>query len=144
MFGLNYSLYTESPEETQKAGYELAARLASGALICLYGELGAGKTHFAKGIASCFGIPPTEVDSPTFILLQEYYGRLPVYHFDAYRLRSAQEARDIGFEDYIYGDGISIVEWPEKVSALLPAARTEVHIRHAGTQQRHIEVVNRT
>lgn len=137
----DYVCTSGSVQETLQAGYELARNALAGELICLYGNLGAGKTHFTKGIASYFGIPPEEVDSPTFILLQEYQGRLPIYHFDAYRLQSAQEAHDIGFEDYIYGDGISIVEWPGKVSELLPAERTEVHISHLSGQQRQIEVV---
>lgn len=144
MTSVNYSTTSNSVEETLEAGREIGRQASPGALICLYGDLGAGKTHLAKGIASVFDIPPEQVDSPTFILLQEYEGRTPVYHFDAYRLRSIQEAADLGFEDYIYAEGISIVEWPERVAELLPEERIDVYIRHAGTQQRHIQVVHRS
>lgn len=143
-FRYDYCLSSGSTQETLRAGFELARQAGPGDVICLYGDLGAGKTHFAKGIASYFGIPPEQVDSPTFILLQEYAGTRPVYHFDAYRLGSAGEAREMGFEDYIYGDGISVVEWPGRVAELLPPQRTEVHISHCGVQQRRIEVVYKT
>lgn len=137
----NFKFRSASAEQTIECGIRIASAARPGDIICLYGPLGAGKTHLAKGIASFFGIPAEEVDSPTFVLLQEYHGRQPVYHFDAYRLKSLEEARGIGFEDYIYDDAISIVEWPERVAELLPEARTEVYLSQPSGQQRQIEVV---
>lgn len=137
----NFKFRSASAEQTIECGIRIALASRPGDIICLYGPLGAGKTHLAKGIASYFDIPAEEVDSPTFVLLQEYHGRRTVYHFDAYRLKHPDEARGIGFEEYIYDDGISIVEWPERVAELLPDERTEVYMSQQGGQQRQIEVV---
>lgn len=137
----NFKYRSASVEQTIACGVHIATAARPGDIICLYGPLGAGKTHLAKGIASYFGIPAEQVDSPTFVLLQEYHGRHPVYHFDAYRLKSLDEARGIGFEEYIYDEGISIVEWPERVAELLPEERTDVYMSQLAGQQRQIEVV---
>jgi tRNA threonylcarbamoyladenosine biosynthesis protein TsaE len=122
---------------------EIARNAVQGDVFCLRGNLGTGKTHFAKGFASQFGINPNEVDSPTFVLIQEYQGTLPVYHFDCYRMDSAAEARRIGAEEYFYGEGICLIEWPEKIESLLPEHRTDVYLEHAGEQQRIIRLVIR-
>lgn len=137
----NFNFGSASAEQTIECGKRIASAARPGDIICLYGPLGAGKTHLAKGIASYFDIPAEEVDSPTFVLLQEYHGRQTVYHFDAYRLKNLEEARGIGFEEYIYDDAISIVEWPERVAELLPEERTEVYLSQPCGQQRQIEVV---
>ena len=105
---------TRSQQETQDVAREIAATLKAGDVLLLSGNLGAGKTAFVRGLAAGLGIDPEEVSSPTFTLLQEYDGlRFPLYHFDAYRLASEEEFVRIGAEDYLYGDGVCVIEWPE-------------------------------
>ena len=132
------SMLSSSIEETILFGKQFAERLQPGDVVCLDGDLGAGKTHFVKGIASFFGVDPTEVSSPTFTLINEYNGSSSVYHFDCYRIKNEQEALEIGTEDYLYGDGISVVEWPEKIRNLLPPESVWVHISHKGEYKREI------
>lgn len=111
---------THSEEETLRLGKDFAGTLNPGEVVCLKGALGAGKTRFVKGMATAFGINPDDVRSPTFSLIHEYEGSLPLYHFDCYRLKSPEEAVEIGAEEYFYGEGISVIEWPEKIHSLLP------------------------
>lgn len=121
---------------------DLATRTNPGSVILLYGDLGSGKTRFVKGFAGAFGIDPGEVDSPTFTLLQEYSGSggVMLWHFDFYRLESLQEALEIGAEEYFYGDGISLVEWPERISQILPPDAIKVKMRITGPGSRDIEI----
>ena len=109
-----------SEEETKEIAREFADTLQAGDIVCLKGELGAGKTHFVKGLATAFGIPESEVRSPTFTLINEYEGSLKLYHFDCYRMKSVREALEIGAEEYFYGDGVSIIEWPERIQEIIP------------------------
>lgn len=111
---------TESERETMELAEEFAGELSSGNVVCLEGGLGVGKTQFVKGIAARLGIDPSQVHSPTYTLINEYPAILPIYHFDWYRIKSIEEALEIGAEEYFYGDGVSIVEWPERVRALIP------------------------
>lgn len=116
-----------SPEQTEALGAALAGLLHPGDFIALHGELGAGKTRFAQGVAYGLGVArPIPVTSPTYALLNIYQARIPLYHFDLYRLASADEVLDAGFDEYFYGDGVSLVEWPERLGSLLPPARLEV------------------
>lgn len=131
-------MLSSSIEETILFGKQFAERLQPGDVVCLEGDLGAGKTHFVKGIASYFGVNPTEVSSPTFTLINEYHGSSPVYHFDCYRIKNEQEALEIGSEEYLYGDGISVVEWPKKIRNLLPPKSVWVTITHKGEHKREI------
>jgi len=111
---------TRSPEETIKIGYGYGERAKAGDIYCLSGELGAGKTVFAKGFARGLCVPEeTEIVSPTFVLANEYNGRLPFYHFDVYRL-GPEDMYEIGFDDYISGDGVVLIEWAERIFGLLP------------------------
>jgi tRNA threonylcarbamoyladenosine biosynthesis protein TsaE len=111
---------TRSPQETAALGRELAARAAAGDVWALVGELGAGKTHFVQGVAEGLGAA-SQVTSPTFTLLHEYTGgRLPLYHFDLYRLRSGEEALALGLEEYLDGDGLTVIEWADKFPPILP------------------------
>jgi tRNA threonylcarbamoyladenosine biosynthesis protein TsaE len=119
---------TTSPEQTIVAGKEFVSELKPGDVVCLYGELGAGKTHFVKGMAAGLGIDQDEVHSPTFTLIHEYLGDLPLYHFDCYRMESPQEALEIGVEEYFYGDGICVIEWPERIETLIPPEAIRVSI----------------
>lgn len=122
---------TDSPEDTEVLGEKIGSSLEPGTFIALYGDLGAGKTTLTKGIAKGLDVPDL-VHSPTFNLIHEHYGRLPVYHFDVYRLQDALDMEDLGYEEYFYGNGAAIVEWPEKISDVLPEDRLEVHITSEG------------
>lgn len=109
-----------SVEQTRELGAQLGRILKAGDVIGLQGELGAGKTNLVQGLAR--GLDVTEdVNSPTFILANEYHtGRLPLYHIDAYRVENASEAEGFGLDDYLYGDGVTVIEWAERVRAALP------------------------
>jgi tRNA threonylcarbamoyladenosine biosynthesis protein TsaE len=111
----SHSLTTHSEEETGAAGRELARTLASGSIVLLSGDLGAGKTAFVRGVAEGLGIDPAEVTSPTFTLVQEYgSGRLPLYHVDLYRLRPA-EVDDLGLDEMTLAGGVTAIEWPDRL-----------------------------
>lgn len=133
-------LESTSVDETIRLGYEFGKQLEPGDIVCLNGDLGAGKTHFVKGVASYFGINPEKVSSPTYTLIHEYSGSLPVYHFDCYRLDSAQEALEIGAEDYFFGEGICLIEWPNKIEALIPDEAIWIKISHLSDSKRTISI----
>lgn len=103
-------------------GMRLAKTLPAGAVVALIGDLGAGKTTLTKGIAAGLGIEPEQVTSPTFAIIQEYSGgRLPLYHFDVYRISGSEdELLELGYEEYFYGDGVTVVEWADMMRPLLP------------------------
>ena len=106
---------------TEDFGRRLADVLFPGAVIALIGPLGAGKTHLVRAIALGLGIVnPNQVSSPTFVLIQEYTGRLPIYHFDTYRLKTEAEFEDLGVHEYFQGNGVCLVEWADKVPGCLP------------------------
>ena len=111
---------TFSPEETFDAGYELGRQAQKGEVICLNGDLGTGKTVFTQGFAKGLGIYGI-INSPTFTIVQEYEeGRLPLYHFDVYRIGDISEMEEIGYEDYFYGDGVCLIEWSTLIEEILP------------------------
>lgn len=110
---------TRNTEETFQLGKQLVSALGKGDIVALYGELGSGKTVFVRGACSALGIE-NQVRSPSFMLMQKYTGRLPVYHFDFYRISSEVEIEALDIEDYFYGEGISFIEWPEMAEFLLP------------------------
>lgn len=116
---------SNSEAETQKIGYELAKDLKKGDIIAFFGDLGVGKTAFTKGVCSYFGIE--DVSSPTFTIVNEYYGNLNIYHFDAYRIDS-QSWIDGGFDEYLYNEGICIIEWAENLVDILPDGTIKVTI----------------
>jgi len=132
------SMISSSVEETIRAGYEFGKQLQPGDVVCLDGDLGAGKTHFVKGVASYFGIKPEKVSSPTYTLIHEYSGDIPVYHFDCYRLNHEEEALEIGAEEYFYGDGVCLIEWPGKIGALIPEDAITIEIKHRPDSEREI------
>lgn len=118
---------SKSYEETQKIASDFARTLKSGDVICMYGDLGAGKTTFVQGMAK--GLNITEpITSPTFTIVNEYSGSLPLYHFDVYRIADSDEMYEIGYEEYVYGDGISVIEWAELIEDILPDKRYRVTI----------------
>lgn len=119
---------TFSPEETFRLGQELAAKAHPGELCTLVGDLGTGKTVLTQGIAKGLGIEGP-VSSPTFTIVQVYEeGRMPFYHFDVYRISDISEMDEIGYEDYIYGDGVSLIEWADLTPEVLPEHYMEVRI----------------
>lgn len=131
-------LISHSPEQTERLGARLGRLLASGDVIALSGELGAGKTHFVKGLARGLDITD-EVRSPTFILANEYRGgRLPLFHVDAYRVASAAEALGFGLEDYLDGEGVTAIEWAERIRPVLPPAHLWIEFRHLTETKRKI------
>lgn len=121
-------IYTSSPEETAAVGEKLAPLLRAGDVICLNGDLGAGKTRFAQGVARGLGVEGP-VTSPTFTLINEYQGRLPLFHMDVYRLGDPLELEDLGYEEYFYGDGVTLLEWAERAGKLLPAERLDIYLK---------------
>ncbi len=128
-----------SPEETQALGTRLGRRLREGAVVACTGELGAGKTCFLQGLARGLGVT-ADVTSPTFVLVNLYQGRLPVYHIDAYRTESLSELVDVGIEEMIHGSGVTIIEWADKILPLLPSTAITVAIRGLGDEPRDIEL----
>lgn len=114
----------------------LAPRLAPGDFLAFFGGLGAGKTSFVRALGEAMGIG--DVASPTFTIVQEHDGALPLFHFDAYRLADAEELYGIGFEDYLRRGGIIAMEWSENVPEALPEARLELHLAHAGKDARSL------
>ena len=129
-----------SPEETGRLAKSIAERLTGGEVIALTGELGAGKTHFVKGLAEGLGIDPNIVTSPTFVLINEYEGRLHVYHFDAYRLSDTEELEALGCYEMFAGDGVCVLEWADRVVDCLPADHLAIHIEHTGPTTRGISL----
>ena len=132
-------LSTRSTEETRQVAAALAAIVEPGDLVLLVGDLGAGKTAFAGGLVHALGVSEP-VPSPTFALAREYHGRLPVYHVDAYRTTSLTELVDLGLEEMLHGDGVTIVEWADKLLPLLPARAVTVTISGLGDEPREIDL----
>ncbi len=119
---------TNSPEETEALGIKLAEQSAPGQVFTLIGDLGVGKTVFTQGFAKGLQIDEP-ICSPTFTIVQVYdTGRLPFYHFDVYRIGDIEEMDEIGYEDYIYGDGVSLIEWANLIEDILPESYTRVTI----------------
>ena len=126
---------------TEAFGRRLGALLFPGAVVALVGPLGAGKTHLTRAIAEGLGVRnPAAVTSPTFVLIQEYPARLPVYHFDAYRLSGPREFAELGVDEYFHGDGVCVVEWADKVEPTLPADHLRVVISPMDENRRRFEV----
>ena len=125
-------------------GKILGEWLAPGDAVALIGDLGAGKTTLAKGIACGAGVEDEgDVTSPTFVLVNEYQGRFPVYHADLYRLQEAHEVEDLGWEEFIFGNGISLMEWAEKIPGILPEDRIEVRISWLSAEERKFVITGK-
>lgn len=117
--------------DTREIAAEFAKTLKAGSVVALSGDLGAGKTAFVKGVAEYFGIDGSEVSSPTFTLVNEYSGRLTLYHFDAYRLENVSADSCDWLDDYLFGDGVCLIEWAEYIKAVLPSGYIDVKIEKA-------------
>ena len=125
---------------TVALGRALAASLPSRSVVALIGPLGAGKTRLVQAVAEATGIDPRTVISPTFVLIHEYRGRLPIYHFDAYRLRDEDEFLRLGPEEYFDRDGWTFIEWADRVATCLPLERLEIRIEPTGASSRRFEI----
>jgi tRNA threonylcarbamoyladenosine biosynthesis protein TsaE len=124
-------------DATRRLGHALGRALFPGAVLALEGGLGAGKTHLVRAIAEGLDVPdPRIVTSPTFVLLQQYEGRLPIHHFDAYRLTSPEAFVALGVDDMLGGDGVCIIEWADLVERVLPADRLRIRLRVTGETSR--------
>jgi tRNA threonylcarbamoyladenosine biosynthesis protein TsaE len=132
-------LLSASAEETRALAARLAAVARAGDVVALFGELGVGKTEFAKGFAAGLGVTRI-VDSPSFVLMAEYRGRLPLFHLDLYRLNGPLDAVESGLLDERRADGVTVVEWAERLGDLLPADRLDVRIEGSGDQPRRIRL----
>ncbi|MGI5935519.1 MAG: tRNA (adenosine(37)-N6)-threonylcarbamoyltransferase complex ATPase subunit type 1 TsaE [Oscillospiraceae bacterium] len=133
------TIITNSEEETEQAGAELARRLLPGAVVALYGDLGAGKTAFVRGMARGLGLN-CRVSSPTFTIVNEYQGEVDLFHFDMYRLSGADELFNIGWEDYLARSGICAVEWSEKVQDAFYGDEVVVRIEKLSDNRRRISI----
>ena len=136
---MSASLATSSPEETDAAGERLGTTLGPGDVVALSGELGAGKTVFVQGLVRALGVT-SGATSPTFVLVNEYRGRLPVHHVDAYRTASLAELLDLGVEEMMDGDGVTVIEWADRLEPVLPARAVRVRIAGVGDEPRHITI----
>lgn len=130
------NITTDSPQETRKIGERLAKKCKGGEIICLSGNLGAGKTTFVKGIARGLKIDEKNVNSPTFVIMNVYEGRVPLYHFDFYRLEDPKEIGGIGYDEFLYGHGVAVIEWSERFGPLMPPEYLSVELSDAGEQSR--------
>ncbi len=128
---------TKSAAETQRFGRKLAKLLRAGDLVCLTGGLGAGKTCLIQGIARGLQVKDY-VNSPTFKIINEYQGRMPVYHFDLYRLEGLTDLSGLGYEEYFYGQGVSLVEWSEKITPFLPKQYLQIKLHSIDEHTRKI------
>jgi len=137
--GGSIDLFTRDVDETRKSAAALAELLVPGDVVSLAGELGAGKTAFVQGAARALGVEEPVV-SPTFVLVREYRGDMPIYHVDVYRLDRLQEVHDLGFEDFLDPGGVVFVEWGDAVEALLPDSHLRVELTTEEDQARLIRV----
>lgn len=132
-------MISKSPQETKEIGRKIARRLKPKDVVALFGGLGAGKTILVKGIAEGLGAREGEVVSPSFVILREYKTKIPLYHFDLYRLKNIDVYR-LGFDEYFYGDGITVVEWAERIKSALPKKCLSVYLSVVGKNKRKIKI----
>ncbi len=135
-------IISKSFNNTLKLGKRIAGDLKPGDIICLFGELGTGKTVLAKGIAQGLGIKKSRINSPSFVLIRIHtQGRFPLYHFDLYRLKSPEDVLGLGYEEYLYGDGITVIEWADRLKYLLPKEFLKIGLSFKTSSQRSLKLV---
>ncbi|WP_099189938.1 tRNA (adenosine(37)-N6)-threonylcarbamoyltransferase complex ATPase subunit type 1 TsaE [Tepidibacter mesophilus] len=122
-------IYLKNEQETSEIGYRLGRLLNKGDVVCLIGDLGAGKTTITKSIAKALEVDDY-ITSPTFTIVNEYDGKYPLYHFDVYRISSSEDMYEIGFEEYLYGDGICIIEWANLIEDILPDEYINIELNY--------------
>ncbi len=128
-------------KETENLGYKLGKLLAGGEIICMTGDLGAGKTTMTQSIAKGLEVEDY-VTSPTFTIINEYEGRCPLYHFDVYRINDVDEMYDLGYEEYFYSDGVSIIEWADIIKEILPGERLNIEINKKDNIENREIIIN--
>jgi tRNA threonylcarbamoyladenosine biosynthesis protein TsaE len=133
------SVLSTNTEQTLRLGEKLAKHLRRGDILCLEGDLGSGKTTLIKGIAKGLKIAPEKVHSPTFVLMNAYEGKLSLYHFDLYRLEGVREISSIGYEEFLYGHGVAVIEWAGRLGELTPKEYLRVELKHKGENERLIK-----
>jgi tRNA threonylcarbamoyladenosine biosynthesis protein TsaE len=135
----SYTFLSNSPADTSGLGKKMGKRLKAGSIIALIGELGCGKTLLTRGICAGLDVPIRQVSSPTFVLVNEYHGRLPVFHMDLYRIGEIAEGFEIGILDYLgRRSGVIVVEWAEKILSLLPEGHLKVQFHILSARKRQI------
>lgn len=133
-------IVTRTERETIKLGKAIGRELNRGDVVALFGTLGSGKTTLTKGIARGIGVKQNEVSSPSFVLVKEYLGRLPVYHIDLYRLDRQMAVEREGFADYLYNDGVTVIEWAERMGELLPKEYLRIDLKIRDRDEREINL----
>jgi tRNA threonylcarbamoyladenosine biosynthesis protein TsaE len=141
---MNIEVISNSPDETIEIGRKIGSQLRGGEVLAVCGELGSGKTHLIKGIASGAGAGDgKQVNSPTFVIVNEYSGRLDIYHIDAYRLDSVGEFEMTGFDDYCRSDSVVMIEWADKIESALGGVNyIRIELSHSGPAKRNIHIEN--
>jgi len=132
-------LLSKSPDETKDLGRKLGEKLKRGDVVCLYGELGSGKTVLVKGIASVFGINERDITSASFTIIAEYDAVIPFYHIDLYRV-AENKVSELGLQEYIGRDGIAVIEWAERAEEEIPENSIKVSLNYEGEEMREIEI----
>jgi len=130
---------TKSQAETVKLGEKLGKSLKAGSIVALTGDLGAGKTYLTKGIVKGLGVK-AEVRSPTFVIMNIYNGKTPVFHYDCYRLKDEAEMEKLGYEEYFYGKGVTIIEWADRIPGLIPETAVRVNFMIGEGNNREIRI----
>lgn len=130
-----FEIISRSPEETETLGLKLGQILEAGTILCLSGDLGTGKTTLTKSIAKSLGVDEY-VTSPSYTIVNEYEGRVPVYHFDVYRINEIEELYEIGYEEYFFGYGVTIIEWASMIMDLIPDDAVKIEIERLDDQER--------
>lgn len=131
---------SKSVNDTINIGKVIAKNLGRGDIVCLFGELGSGKTALTKGIASGLGIKKSRVISPSFVLIRQYSApKIPLYHFDLYRLKTIEDILALGYEEYFYDEGISVIEWADRLKCLLPKEYLRINLCVKSDSQRSLE-----
>jgi tRNA threonylcarbamoyladenosine biosynthesis protein TsaE len=137
-------LQTRNTSETIRIGKRIGGHLQPGDVVGLVGELGTGKTQLIKGLAAGVGVGnPTYLTSPSFTLINEYKGKIPFYHIDLYRLGSEREVEGLGLEEYFHGEGITAVEWADKIPSFLPKELLWIHLHYTGKHTRSLEILGK-
>jgi tRNA threonylcarbamoyladenosine biosynthesis protein TsaE len=134
------TLHSSSPEQTAAIARRLVSTLAPGTVLALVGPLGAGKTAFVKGLAAGLGVPERQAVSPTYTLIHEHAGTLPLYHADLYRLAGSAEVAELGLDDYAERGGILAIEWAERAAGMLPAGTVTVRFEILGPKRRRLTI----
>jgi len=137
---MNLTIISKSPEETKKLGEDIGKLVRAGDLLAFYGELGAGKTCFIQGISQQLEVKDY-VTSPSFTIINEYRGKIPIYHFDLFRLNNAEEILELGYKEYFYGEGLTVIEWAEKIEEYLPKEHLKIDIKFEDHYKRTITFI---